>query len=266
MTVSKGGKITQYMNYRMRVATGDSRILIGTFLAFDKHMNLVLGDCEEFRRIAAKGKKAGAATKEPREEKRALGLVILRGEVVVSLTVEGPPPPTGKRTTTAETVGPGLGRAAGRGLPLPATGPAPGLSGPARGVGQASMSQMMPQGRGGQISASAQIQKPPPAPSKPPGMPGAPPPGMPRPPGMPGMPGMPMGMPPPPGAGGRPMGMPPPPGMRPPGMPGMPGMPPGMPGMPPMMGRGMPPGMPPPPGMRPPPGMPPPPGSRPPPQ
>lgn len=54
-------------------------------------MNLVLADCEEFRRVRPK-KKPGEETAAEQEMKRALGLVILRGEIVVSLSVEGPPP------------------------------------------------------------------------------------------------------------------------------------------------------------------------------
>ena len=80
------------INYRLKVTINDGRAFVGQMLAFDRHMNLVLADCEEFRRIRPK-KKPGETEAGPGQDmKRTLGLVILRGETVVSLSVEGPPP------------------------------------------------------------------------------------------------------------------------------------------------------------------------------
>ncbi|PRW60128.1 small nuclear ribonucleo -associated B [Chlorella sorokiniana] len=211
---SKTGKLLQFINYRMRVTLVDGRQVVGRFMAFDRHMNLVLGDSEEFRKLPPKK----GLSEDDREQRRVLGLVILRGDEVVDLTIEGPPPADESRLAkgAAAPAGPGMGRAAGRGMPVAAPGAAPvGLAGPAPGVGAPGPGQMMPR---------PAVQAPPMMrPGMPPGM--MPPPGMPPPGFRPGMP---------------------PPGMPPPGMPPMGGPPPGWrPGMPPPGG--------PPPGFRPPP-------------
>jgi hypothetical protein len=112
-------------------------------MAFDRHMNIVLGDTEEFRKIKAK---KGSGLSEEREEKRALGLIILRGDSVVSLTIEGPAPADGLEK--AAPGGPGMGKpSASRGAPvapvLGAAAPA-GLAGPVRGVGGPALAMMQP--------------------------------------------------------------------------------------------------------------------------
>ena len=84
--VGRQSKFLIWINYRIRVTIQDSRMLVGTFLAFDKHMNLVLSDTEEFIKI--KAKKPGDVDKE---QTRALGLVLLRGENIVSISAESPP-------------------------------------------------------------------------------------------------------------------------------------------------------------------------------
>ena len=156
-------------------------------------MNLVLADTEEFRRVKRKQKSAAPGASDAplveSEEKRTLGLTIVRGAHIISLSVESPPPadPSARLGTSAPggaaaamAAGPGIARPAGRGLPV-------GLTGPAAGIGGAP-----PMGGFG---------GPPPFAGR-----GAPP-------------GFPGGFPPPQGFGGPPPGFQPPPGFAPPGAP-----------------------------------------------
>lgn len=101
-------------------------------------MNIVLADTEEFRRSRRRGKGAPGASAPltETEERRAIGLTIIRGTQVISLSVDGPPPAdpatrlgaTGGATTAAALAqGPGVARPAGRGMPTGLTGPTPGV-------------------------------------------------------------------------------------------------------------------------------------------
>jgi len=131
----------------MRVTLNDGRQMTGQMLAYDKHMNLVLADCEEFRRVRKKNAKSTTAPGSSAppliesEEKRTLGLAIVRGANIVSLSVDGPPPadpaarlgaqsgaPTG--APAAMQAGTGISKPAGRGVPSGLTGPAAGVGGP----------------------------------------------------------------------------------------------------------------------------------------
>ena len=84
MPVTRTSKMLAYVNYRMRVTIADGRQIVGRFMAFDRHMNLVLSDAEEFRKLPPKK----GLSEEERQTRRVLGFVLLRGEEVVSLTVE----------------------------------------------------------------------------------------------------------------------------------------------------------------------------------
>ncbi|KAI7819785.1 hypothetical protein BC939DRAFT_459209 [Gamsiella multidivaricata] len=259
MRISKNSKMMNLINFRLRITLSDSRVLTGQMLAFDKHMNLVLADCEEFRRVKSKTGGKTASGQPEREEKRTLGLIILRGEIIVSLSVDGPPPPSTedqKARISQLSAGAGMAAPAGRGMPV-VPGAAPGLTGPVRGVGGPAPGMMLPRGPAAAAPPMSYGRgMPPPGAIPPPGMP---PIGFRPAPGMVPPPGMPLGMAPPPGF--RPMGQPgsvAPPGFRPrPGMPPgapPPGFPPGFaPGPPPPGFQGPPPGFrPPPPGFRPP--------------
>uniref|UniRef100_A0A915PHT1 Obg-like ATPase 1 n=2 Tax=Filarioidea TaxID=6295 RepID=A0A915PHT1_9BILA len=130
----------------MKVVLLDSRTFVGYFKAFDKHMNILLCDCEELRRIKPKpGKKIAEG-----EEKRTLGLVLLRGEHIVSMTVQSnEQDEDSKQQGKAGNIGgPGAAKPAGRGMGPPMVGPpgpAPGLQGAVRGIGGPGMGMMQPQ-------------------------------------------------------------------------------------------------------------------------
>ena len=100
--MSQKSKFWQWIDHRVRVTIGDRRMMVGTFIAFDKHLNVVLAETEEFRVIRAQ--KQG----EPdREIKRPLGLIIIRGDNIISISAEKAPHMYAEKKPELVTLGPG---------------------------------------------------------------------------------------------------------------------------------------------------------------
>ncbi len=141
VAVNRQSKMLAFINSRVRVTIVDGRHIVGRFLAFDRHMNLVLADAEEFRRLKKKKSDNNNDNESNNGEdvRRVLGFVLLRGEEVVSLAVEGPPVRVKKIKPQAADggggipLGAGVARPAGRGAPMPGMMPS---SGAAAAVGQ----------------------------------------------------------------------------------------------------------------------------------
>lgn len=95
--VPKNMRLETLLNYKVRVTTSNSSTFVGTLLSYDKFMNLVLAECEEFRLLQKskkyldKVKNGEVDQSKVKEQKRLLGLVILRGENVVSVVAEAAP-------------------------------------------------------------------------------------------------------------------------------------------------------------------------------
>lgn len=201
--------LAKFFNWRVSVTLTDGRVLVGTLMAVDRHVNLVLCNTEEYRKYKVKGKPEG------KELKRMLGFIVCRGTGVLYVQ----PEEVGKEELVETEKGKKV-KAAPKAAPAAKAGGPPGAA---------------PLGMPGLLAGMPGLRMPMPG-MLPGGMPG-----MPKAPGMPGLPGIP-GLPGLGGLGGLP-GMP---GMLNPAMLAKAGLPtmPGLGGMPGLMGRPGMPGMP----------------------
>lgn len=64
------------LHYRLKVTLNDGRQLVGQMLAYDKHMNFVLAECEEFRTVKvsrSRARRKSACWQNKRREGEARG-------------------------------------------------------------------------------------------------------------------------------------------------------------------------------------------------
>lgn len=74
--MTKQNKLMTLVKKRVKITLKDSKIIVGRLLAYDKHMNVVIEEGEEFRKTLK-------AT-----ERRNIGLIMLTGRNIISIVLE----------------------------------------------------------------------------------------------------------------------------------------------------------------------------------
>eukprot|EP00754_Rhynchopus_humris_P010869 Rhum_TRINITY_DN14180_c12_g2::Rhum_TRINITY_DN14180_c12_g2_i1::g.72660::m.72660/K11086/SNRPB, SMB; small nuclear ribonucleoprotein B and B' len=137
-------KLFACVGKRIKCTIQDGRILHGTFLSYDRCLNLVIADAVELRPLDKKKAVAHDQANDSKSQydERTLGLLLLRGDSVTAITVTGPaavtaaPAPAAAAAATAPPPPP----PARYGAPLP-----PGQLPPVPGSLPPSHSGMVPQ-------------------------------------------------------------------------------------------------------------------------
>ncbi|CCH60285.1 hypothetical protein TBLA_0C04890 [Henningerozyma blattae CBS 6284] len=93
ISVKHNSRLSHLINYKIRVITIDDKVYIGELLSFDNHMNLILNNCIEQRipKTQLPKLKDLKSKDSIRIEKRTLGLIILRGDQILTTMVEDKP-------------------------------------------------------------------------------------------------------------------------------------------------------------------------------
>lgn len=79
-------KLKSWLNNLLRIEMSDGRVLIGVFLCTDRDANIILGSCSEY--LPEDNITVASTSSNNTEEPRMLGLVMVPGKHIVSISID----------------------------------------------------------------------------------------------------------------------------------------------------------------------------------
>lgn len=94
-------KLRSWLNKCLRIEMSDGRILVGIFLCTDRDANVILGSCTEYLPDENKG---ACSSSYVNDEPRMLGLVMVPGKHIVTISIDENEYPSSHNCPLSETL------------------------------------------------------------------------------------------------------------------------------------------------------------------